>query len=145
MLRHLARPSLPVGAVHAEIAQRLRERGAYRHARIERLRRLLEDELDAPAQVARADVAPAPHRAPIEADLPPVGSIRPSTQRPIVVLPEPDFADQCQRLAARDREADAVDRLHQLAAARNGEALDQIGDFKKLAHARASTGKWQRA
>ena len=43
---------------------------------------------------------------------PDVGSIRRSTQRPAVVLPLPDLADQTERLAEPDGERDVGDGLH---------------------------------
>ena len=44
---------------------------------------------------------------------PAVGSMQAQqTARPSVVLPQPLLADEAERLAARDREADAVDGLH---------------------------------
>ena len=42
---------------------------------------------------------------------PAVGSSMRRMARPVVDLPQPDFADQPQRVAARQREADAVDSL----------------------------------
>ena len=53
---------LPVGARHAEIAQRFAQRLADAHTRVERLGRLLEDELDAAAQLRpiRADGSDRP-------------------------------------------------------------------------------------
>ena len=63
------------------------------------------------------------------------------------------FADQRQRLAARDLEGDVLDRAHhadQLApqqTARHRKMLDQAIDLKdrRLAHAAASTGAFQQA
>ena len=43
---------------------------------------------------------------------PAVGSIRRSTSRPSVDLPQPDSPTSAQRLARREREAHAVDRAH---------------------------------
>ena len=43
--------------------------------------------------------------------VPAVGSISRRTARPTVDLPQPHLADQRQRLAGADREADAVDRV----------------------------------
>jgi hypothetical protein len=40
------------------------------------------------------------------------GSTSRSTLRATVDLPQPDFADQPERLALGDREADAIDGMH---------------------------------
>ena len=46
-------------------------------------------------------------------------------QRPVVLLAAARFADQAQRLAGADVEADAVDRVHALDLAREHAALDR--------------------
>ena len=48
-----------------------------------------------------------------------------SRARPSVVLPEPDFADQPDRVAFAQRDADAVDRLHVADGPAQHAALDR--------------------
>ena len=89
-------------------AQRLGDDVGDRHARIERRERILEDDLDgAPGErLCRrsrrsACRASAPRRR--------SGVRKPATTWPSVVLPEPDLADERQRLALGDRGRDIVD------------------------------------
>ncbi len=61
---------------------------------------------------------------------PSVGSISLTSRRPVVVLPQPDFADEAEGLARRDRHVDAVDRPDRALAAvedaaANGKMLGQ--------------------
>ena len=97
---HLAHPPLAVGARHAEVAQRLAQRLADAHARVERLGRLLEDELDAAAQLPGADVAAAPHRLAVEPDAAGRGIDQAEDAAADRGLAGARFADQRQRLAA---------------------------------------------
>ena len=61
-----------------------------------------------------------------------------STESAVTVLPQPDLADHAQRLAAPDREVDAVDRLHHAVVGREMrlEAADleqRLGHYITLA------------
>ena len=55
------------------------------------------------------------------------GGSRPTTDRQVVVLPQPDFADDADRLAFVQREADAVDRFDHARAAERDVMRLQIG------------------
>ena len=98
-----------------------------------------------PRKAFGADVASAPHRLAVERDdtcgrFDQAGDAAAERR-----LARARLAHQRQRLAAADRELDAVHRLHRLARATDREALDQILDLEKGAHVTlSSTGKWHR-
>ena len=106
-------PLDPAPLAPAVDQQRLADDLADRHARVERGVRVLEDHLHLAAQ-RRA----APRRAGRRCRCrrtglrPPVGSSSRRTARPSVGLAAAGFADQPERLASLDGEADAVDRAH---------------------------------
>ena len=80
---------------------------------------VLEDHLHAPAHLAHASAATGRvMSSPSNTMLPAVGCSSCSTQRPVVVLPQPDSPTRPERLAAADGEIDAVDRAHRRCAAR---------------------------
>jgi hypothetical protein len=70
--------------------QRLADDRADIHARIERGVRVLKDDLDVAAQDARSSAPSDRTSLPSKWISPPLGSIRRSTQRPVVDLPQPD-------------------------------------------------------
>ena len=78
---------------------------------------------------------------------PEVGSISRRMQRPVVDLPQPDFADEAQGLAGSDLEAHPIDRVHALDLARqqpasDREFLDEIGDAQqRLGHRKQLTAR----
>ena len=95
-------------------AKRLVQHLVDRHARIERGVGILKDELRVAAEGAQFGRAKRQHVLAVK----PHGARRsarsaaaPAGRR--VDLPHPDLADQRQRLACIDREAHAVDRLHE--------------------------------
>ena len=88
---------------------------------------------------------PRPISLPLNRISPAVASIRPTTARPIVVLPEPDSPTSAKVSPDVDREVDTVDRLNNFARTDDRKLLHQILHFKQRGHAAAvSTGKWQR-
>ena len=80
---------------------------ADRHRRVQRRVRVLEDDLQPPAQ--RPELGLAESRvisSPLELDRPAVAATRPSSVRPSVVLPRARLADDAEHLAAAELEAD---------------------------------------
>ena len=88
------------------------------HARIERGERILEDHLRSRAALARAalGVERRDVRARARSARPRVGGSMPTTMRPSVDLPQPDSPTSPTTSPCRDREIDAVDRVHDLVA-----------------------------
>ncbi len=86
LLQALAPPSLGESVQRERLVERL----ADRHARIERRERVLEDDLQRAAQLAHRVVGKRPRSRPSKWTLPDVGSSRRSTSRPVVDLPQPD-------------------------------------------------------
>ena len=132
------------GAVHD---QRLRDDVADGHPRVERRVRILEDDLHVAAQFPdlasrqfRQLLAHEPHRAARRLDQleDAVAGCR---------LPGAGLADEAERLALGDLEADAVDGLDRAHRAleqqafTHGGVLRQVGDDeKRLAHVEATAG-----
>src|SRR5262249_26447874 len=116
--------------------QRLADDLPHRHARVQRGIRILEDDLHVPRHRAqlvaahRGDVAPLePHAARGRLD-------QPQDAAAGGALAAARFADQAQRLAGREIEADAVDRVHAADLARqqatlDREVLDQLLDAQQ--------------
>ena len=82
---------------------------------------------------------------PSKRTVPAVGAMRSISRRAVVDLPQPDFADDAQRLAGVEREADAVDGPHGAAgaaeqAALQGEVLHQALDLE-----RGAPERWNRS
>src|SRR6185312_5498141 len=95
-------------AVHLEaLADDLR----HRHARAERAERVLEDDLHLLAQ--RADVALAERLQVLAVEMDAAGAaLQPQQREAERGLAGARFADQADRMALAERDADAVDRLH---------------------------------
>ena len=125
---------LPPGRRQPMDDQRFADDRADGHARVERGERVLEDDLHVAAQRAqraagerRDDRCPRTRSRPGRLDQPQDAA---SGGR----FAAAGFADEAQRLARGDLEADAVDRVHALDGAReqaalDREMLDQTGDF----------------
>ena len=97
-------------------------------ARVERVGRVLEDDLDPAAGFARARLRPAARSgAPSNVIRPAEGACRPATQRAIVVLPEPDSPTSARHSPAASGEGDVVRRDDRLVAAAvdRAEPLDR--------------------
>ena len=103
--------------VQAVRGQRLVQRIADAPARVQARVRILKDDLQAAAvgTHARARTA-ARDPTPSNRTSPAVGSISFSTQRPIVLLPEPDSPTRPSTSPCRDLEADVVDGAHRAVA-----------------------------
>ena len=112
--------------------QRLADQLAHRHARVERGVGVLEDHLDrAPDRFSAPWPRPAVERP--STRMSPCQATRSRSALPVVDLPQPEFADQRQRLADADLEGDALDRMHALDrpaqdAADDVEADGEVGD-----------------
>ena len=134
--RHEARGEVGGGFGEAEIADRLGQDVAHSHARIEAGERILEHHLDAAAHAAQPagrQIVDAPavqhHLARGDVEQPQDGA---ADRR----LAAAGFADQRQRLAARDLERHAVDRVDDVfpaaeQAAAHRKVLFQIVDLKQ--------------
>ena len=136
--------------------QRLGQDLAHGHARIERGVGVLEDDLHVPAQPAQRVLVEVGDLLALEAHRA-RGRVHQAQHQPAGGrLAAAGFADQRQRLAAGDLEADVVDGAHQAdqlaadQAAADREMLDQAVDLQDrdsvaLAHAATSTGAFQQA
>ena len=125
---------------HAMDGERLAEDLAHAHARVERAVGVLKDHLD--AAVVAAELGPR-QRADVEAveaDLALVGLDQPHQAAGERGLAAARFADDAERLAARDCEAHAVQRMHdrnRLAgepprqALAHAEMLDEAGHLQE--------------
>ncbi len=83
-------------------------------------------------------------RWPAKVTVPPEGSISPSTQRPIVVLPDPEFTDKREGLSFLERQADVIDRLDNLARSDQRKAHLEIVHLEQAHAGVSTTGKWHR-
>ena len=95
----------------AEVDRPFRDRGTHRAPRIERAVGVLEHDLHMAAM--RAQTASPTECATSTSPMrmaPEVGSISRATQRATVVLPEPELADDADRLAAPHRDVDVLGR-----------------------------------
>ena len=72
---------------------------------------------------------------------PEVGSIRRATQRATVDLPEPELADDADRLAAPDHDVDALGRPHDPARAEE-QAAAAVGLGEPLRRQRDRRRSW---
>ena len=129
MAQQLDDAVLELGARRGELMddQRLADDRADRHARVERGVGILEDDLHVAAQraqrlaVERDDaLAFEPHLARGRLD-------EPQDAAPGGRLAAAGFADEPQRLAGADLEADTVDRVHLLAGAARESAAARPG------------------
>ena len=95
------------------VAERLGDDVGRAHARIERRVRVLEDHLQlAPERAHRRAAERDRCAARATRSSPAVGSSSRRMVLPAVDLPQPRLADEAERLALGDREADAVDGVH---------------------------------
>jgi hypothetical protein len=130
-------------AVHV---QRLGDDLADGHARVQRAVRVLEDDLQPPPHRAQLVGAELGEVAALEEDLARRRRLELQDAAPRRRLAAARLADQPQRLAAADRERDAVHRAHEAAAAAEESAADlevlhEIADFEEhVAHVRPPTG-----
>ena len=123
--------------------QRLAEDLGDRHARVERGVRVLEDDLRLPAERAQCVGVEAEQVTPFETDAAGVRLDQAQHQAAHGRLAAAGFADQGQRLAGIDVEADAIDRPNESGRpaeqiARSREMLDQVLGFQQRGHLRPS-------
>ena len=94
-----------VGAAGADALDdhRLGDGGLDRHPRVERAVGVLKDDLHFAAHGAELAAGELGEVDAVVETWPPVGSMRRRMARPVVVLPQPRFADEAERLAADRR------------------------------------------
>ncbi len=134
LLQDLAHPvpNLPWRACSRR-AQRLGDRLLHRPAGIQRVVRVLEDDLHAPAQAFAVLGQPRLQRPAFEHDLAPIAVHQPHDESAQRRLAAAGFADQPERLARLHVEADVIHRAHPRAgtpqqAASHGETLRHLMD-----------------
>ena len=133
------------GCREAEIADRLGQDVAHAHARIEAGERVLEHDLHAPPHRPQRAGRKIVDALAVEHHLA-GGHVEQLQDRAADGrLAAAAFADQRQRLAARDLERDAVDRVDPCGrlqeAATDREVLLEIVDFEERAHAAATSSR----
>ena len=135
-----ARVQVARGTRQAEIADRLGEDVAHAHARVQTRERILEHDLHAPAQRTQGGGGEVVDAAAVEHHLTGRDVEQPQDRAPDRRLAAAALADERERLAARDREGDAVDRVDEGArtqqAAADPEVFLEIVDLEqRRAHA----------
>src|SRR5439155_24074957 len=134
----VAHPGLPTAGVGEETvdAERLADDLSHRHARVQGAVRILEDHLDLATDgpqlglVQRRQIAALEHHTPARRPL----ELQDATARRRLAAAR--LAHQPERLAAMERERDAVDRAHDPTRtaehpAADGEVLDDVPDLEK--------------